>query len=423
MSSPPSYPPNANMSYFDFPKTVTCASFVNYCEYRNTDCLEKPHVYYYNSMNASDVSFSFKSMAGFDSECLTCTSFDVTHSTIIFNAFIFCQFFNEYSSRILNDDLNMFVDISNNYMFLVVSVITFAIQVLLISKGGRFVQTTPLTIYQWLITIALGAITIPVGVLMRLIPVKEDEKSFYSNPFLQTQVTDDASNGVNGGRKLIKPTSSIMHSYVFNHGRGVRDYLASTADDADVEHGMQLQSRDSQVKAEYKFSNIQQQGDANKNNKGNNSRSNADVAAAIAAAAASRASAMSNKKETPALTDEADASATAAAAAGGYTQVNNGLKVVTDVSKKGAPPPPAHRSNKAPATSTDSTTAVSNNNTNNLITKDSQNNVYHNFVGRQPSIEGNSSLFSVHSPEARAAQNAATADRTANAYKALLADD
>jgi Ca2+-transporting ATPase len=45
------------------------------------------------------------------------------------------------------------------------------LQVFLVEIGGDFLQTSPLTISQWLITIVLGFIGIPIGMLMRLIPV------------------------------------------------------------------------------------------------------------------------------------------------------------------------------------------------------------------------------------------------------------
>jgi hypothetical protein len=69
----------------------------------------------------------------------------------------------------------------NNYIFLYVSIFTVLAQIFLIEVGGTFVKTTSLTLNQWLITIALGAIGLPVGMLMRFIPVKEDPESFFDN--------------------------------------------------------------------------------------------------------------------------------------------------------------------------------------------------------------------------------------------------
>jgi Ca2+-transporting ATPase len=71
-------------------------------------------------------------------------------------------------------------------MFIGVSIFTILAQVMLVEVGGDFVKTTPLTINQWLITIALGAIGLPVGVMMRFIPVDEDPKTFHHGTNLKT---------------------------------------------------------------------------------------------------------------------------------------------------------------------------------------------------------------------------------------------
>ena len=54
------------------------------------------------------------------------------------------------------------------------------LQIFLVEIGGDFVRTSPLTLIQWLITIALGFIGVPIGILVRLIPVSEDPESFFT---------------------------------------------------------------------------------------------------------------------------------------------------------------------------------------------------------------------------------------------------
>ena len=65
-------------------------------------------------------------------------------------------------------------------MFLIVSIMTLGLQIFLVEIGGDFVRTSPLTLIQWLITIALGFIGVPIGILVRLIPVSEDPESFFT---------------------------------------------------------------------------------------------------------------------------------------------------------------------------------------------------------------------------------------------------
>jgi magnesium-transporting ATPase (P-type) len=87
--------------------------------------------------------------------------------------------FNEYTARNIFSDWNVFSGLITNPMFMFVSIFTILAQVMLVEVGGEFVKTTPLNINQWLITIALGAIGLPVGVMMRFIPVEEDPKTFH----------------------------------------------------------------------------------------------------------------------------------------------------------------------------------------------------------------------------------------------------
>ena len=78
---------------------------------------------------------------------------------------------------------------------MLVSLFTVGAQIFLIEVGGTFVKTTSLTINQWLVTIALGAIGLPVGMLMRFIPVKEDPESFFDNTDTII-VTGSSSNSI-----------------------------------------------------------------------------------------------------------------------------------------------------------------------------------------------------------------------------------
>jgi hypothetical protein len=98
-------------------------------------------------------------------------------------------------------------------VFLAVSAFTFGAQIFLIELGGEFVKTSPLTIYQWLITIALGAIGLPVGVLMRYIPVKEDPNSFFDNSRVFKTST--------GGSPALPPATSFGTGYAKVDGADV----------------------------------------------------------------------------------------------------------------------------------------------------------------------------------------------------------
>jgi len=100
------------------------------------------------------------------------------HFTIIFNAFVFCQVFNEFNAREIGDVFDPFKKLGTSPMFVVVVVFTIIAQWFIVEYGGDFTQTHPLSFEEWEITFMLGAMSIPVGYLMRLIPIDEDPESF-----------------------------------------------------------------------------------------------------------------------------------------------------------------------------------------------------------------------------------------------------
>ncbi|CAG8510265.1 12139_t:CDS:10 [Ambispora leptoticha] len=90
--------------------------------------------------------------------------------TIIFNTFVFLQVFNEINCRIIDDHLNVFKNIFNNHVFLIVQFVVITGQFLIVEFGGVAFGTTPLTWYQWLATVMIGSLSLPVGVIIRLFP-------------------------------------------------------------------------------------------------------------------------------------------------------------------------------------------------------------------------------------------------------------
>lgn len=175
---------------------LSCSSFKTYCSSLTLDCAERSHLAAQGTVRPEYVgtAFTFSSLPGFYSRCTPlCNRWDFTHGTIIFNTFIWCQIFNEFVSRMLGDELNMFDGIENNRMFLLVSIITIGMQIFIVEVCGAFMQTSGLTANQWLITIGLGAITLPVGVLMRLVKVPENPKDFFDMGMGESLNKKDAS--------------------------------------------------------------------------------------------------------------------------------------------------------------------------------------------------------------------------------------
>ncbi|KAI0021796.1 hypothetical protein F4780DRAFT_266231 [Xylariomycetidae sp. FL0641] len=95
-------------------------------------------------------------------------------STLVFNTFVWMQLFNQWNNRRLDNKFNIFEGLSKNWFFTGINIAMAGAQVLII-----FVGSTPFSIAsanppqtgpQWAVAIVLGFLSIPMGMLIRLIP-------------------------------------------------------------------------------------------------------------------------------------------------------------------------------------------------------------------------------------------------------------
>ncbi|KAI9698841.1 MAG: hypothetical protein M1820_007348 [Bogoriella megaspora] len=90
--------------------------------------------------------------------------------TLIFNTFVWMQIFNQLNSRRLDNKFNIFEGMFRNYFFLAIAVIMIGGQTMIVFVGGRAFSVTRLNGAQWAYSIILGALSVPVGIIIRLIP-------------------------------------------------------------------------------------------------------------------------------------------------------------------------------------------------------------------------------------------------------------
>jgi P-type Ca2+ transporter type 2C len=90
--------------------------------------------------------------------------------TVIFNTFVWLQFFNEINCRRLDNRLNVFEGIHKNVFFIIIMLVITTGQILIINFGGAAFSTTRLNAEQWLVSVLLGLVSLPSGALLRLIP-------------------------------------------------------------------------------------------------------------------------------------------------------------------------------------------------------------------------------------------------------------
>eukprot|EP00607_Mallomonas_marina_P009535 CAMPEP_0182418478 /NCGR_PEP_ID=MMETSP1167-20130531/2892_1 /TAXON_ID=2988 /ORGANISM="Mallomonas Sp, Strain CCMP3275" /LENGTH=1094 /DNA_ID=CAMNT_0024592699 /DNA_START=178 /DNA_END=3462 /DNA_ORIENTATION=+ len=163
---------------------INCGTIRKICPDNNIHCYEGRHsAQQYGLMGSktTDTYFRFENLKGFADSCLECKFLDHTHGTVIFNAFIFCQLFNEINSRSIFNDWNVWKGFFSNPMFVSILAVSTGLQIMLVTVGGEFVKTTPISLRNWGLTVGLASITLVVGFFMRFIPLKEDPNSFFHN--------------------------------------------------------------------------------------------------------------------------------------------------------------------------------------------------------------------------------------------------
>ncbi|PON75415.1 P-type ATPase [Trema orientale] len=99
-------------------------------------------------------------------------------NTLIFNAFVLCQIFNEFNAR-KPDEYNIFKGISKNYLFIGIVGITLILQIIIIEFLGKFTKTVRLNWKHWLISVVIGFISWPLAIVGKMIPVPKTPLSTF----------------------------------------------------------------------------------------------------------------------------------------------------------------------------------------------------------------------------------------------------
>ncbi|KAH6647576.1 hypothetical protein BKA67DRAFT_662354 [Truncatella angustata] len=92
--------------------------------------------------------------------------------TLVFNTFVWMQIFNQWNNRRLDNRFNIFEGLFRNWFFIGINIAMCGAQILIVFKGGKAFSISPhgQTAEQWGYAIALGFISIPIGMVIRCIP-------------------------------------------------------------------------------------------------------------------------------------------------------------------------------------------------------------------------------------------------------------
>ncbi|KAJ3100803.1 hypothetical protein HDU97_001921 [Phlyctochytrium planicorne] len=90
--------------------------------------------------------------------------------TIVFNSFVMLQIFNMINSRRIDNNLNVFKRLFQNPYFYSIFLGVIAVQFIVVQFGDVVFSTTDLSAVQWAVCILVGTLSIPMGVIIRLVP-------------------------------------------------------------------------------------------------------------------------------------------------------------------------------------------------------------------------------------------------------------
>ncbi|TKA82913.1 hypothetical protein B0A55_01148 [Friedmanniomyces simplex] len=91
--------------------------------------------------------------------------------TLVFNTFVWMQIFNALNNRRLDNRFNVFEGLTKNLFFCGIFLIMIAGQVLIVFVGGwPAFQAQRQSGTQWAVALVLGFLSLPIGILVRLIP-------------------------------------------------------------------------------------------------------------------------------------------------------------------------------------------------------------------------------------------------------------
>ncbi|KAI8364331.1 PMCA-type calcium-translocating P-type ATPase [Choanephora cucurbitarum] len=155
--------------------------------------------------------------------------------TIVFNTFVFCQIFNEVNCRRIDSRINIFSNILANKFFIAIFFICVVGQVLIVQFGGPAFQVVPLDATQWAIAIVIGFVSLPIGVVIRLIPDDIFGFLFFSaaarEKYLGGHQNTVPSVYVAGNERMPwnpNERTNTMHSRSSKHNNDFRSYASGS---------------------------------------------------------------------------------------------------------------------------------------------------------------------------------------------------
>ena len=86
--------------------------------------------------------------------------------TMVYNTFVLLQLANQLNCRKVTTETNVFKGVGDNFLFVALTSVEFALHVAIVQRGGEVFQTSPLEFHEWMLSLAAAAGAIPLRVFV-----------------------------------------------------------------------------------------------------------------------------------------------------------------------------------------------------------------------------------------------------------------
>lgn len=88
------------------------------------------------------------------------------HFTMIFNTFVLLQLVNEFNARKVHGELNVFANITQNWLYMLIMLMQFGVQFLIVTFGGQVFSCVQLDAHRWAICLFLALFELPWNLML-----------------------------------------------------------------------------------------------------------------------------------------------------------------------------------------------------------------------------------------------------------------
>lgn len=140
------------------------------------------------------------------------------HITLVFNTFVFCQIFNELNARNIDSSFDVLRGVFKNTFFCGIIIFTVGMQYAMVEVEyvSWLVRAVPLPPALWYKSVLIGALSLPIGGLMRLVPVRENPDDFADFPELLSTAVSARAKESKGQSEESGETTNMMGAFTFS---------------------------------------------------------------------------------------------------------------------------------------------------------------------------------------------------------------